>query len=84
MSLNPLIQTRAWLHKAPWLWDGLVFLGHHASELMGAAFGWIFLLLIIKTRRPATGAQPADGRDGSPDTTQGPATLLPNAQDRLD
>lgn len=81
MSLNPLIQTRAWLHKAPWLWDGLVFLGHHAGELMAAAFAWIFFLLLIKTRRAglATGAQPADGSDVSPDTTQGTATLPPNA-----
>lgn len=81
MSLNPLVQTRAWLHKAPWLWDGLIFLGHHAAELMAGALAWIFLLLLIKTRRTgqATGAQPLPEGGPPSDTTQGAATLPPSA-----
>lgn len=51
MSLNPLVEIRSWLHQTPWLWDGLIFLGDHAPELMAAAACWIIGLLVVKVRR---------------------------------
>lgn len=71
--MNPLVETRAWLHRWPWLWDGLIFMGHHAAELMAGALVWIFLVLVMKTRRTglATGAQPSHDPGLPSDTTQG-------------
>lgn len=62
MSLNPLVEIRSWLHQTPWLWDGLIFLGDHAPELMAAAACWIIGLLVVKVRRSGepTGAPPPE------------------------
>lgn len=65
MSLNPLVEIRSWLHQTPWLWDGLIFLGDHAPELMAAAACWIIGLVVVKVRRSGepTGAPPPEPRE---------------------
>lgn len=77
MPLNPLVELRSWLqHHAPGLWEGLIFLGGHAPELMVGAAVWILGLLIIMMRRSGgpTAAIPAEQR---PTLPEGPAESPP-------
>jgi hypothetical protein len=50
MDLSPLVELRSWLHTTPWLWDGLIFIGEHARQIMAAGVCWIMALTIIRVR----------------------------------
>jgi hypothetical protein len=64
MALDPLVEIRSWLHRVPWLWNGLLFLGRNAPALMLGAACWIGGLTLVLTRRsgPPTGAVEAEPR----------------------